>query len=72
MILRLVDNERLRFDGPSGRYCLGEHALHCGTCIQVLLCGKWLHTRIEHGSNGWYLVGIQHVSLDGLEARFEP
>lgn len=42
--------------------------LHCGECLDVLIDGEWVHTRIEMG-DGWFLVGIQTDQLVGLVVR---
>lgn len=42
--------------------------LHCGTCMDVLVGGKWKPTRIEMGED-WYLVGIRTDELAGLRVR---
>lgn len=42
--------------------------LHCGECLDILINGKWVPTRIEMG-DGWYLVGIKTDSLEGLIVR---
>ncbi len=36
--------------------------LHCGECLDVLIDGEWVPTRIEMGE-GWFLVGIQTDQL---------
>jgi len=42
--------------------------LHCGECFEVLLNGKWIHTRIEL-DNDWYLAGLKNISISGLRIR---
>ena len=42
--------------------------LHCGECLDVLIDGEWVPTRIEMGE-GWFLVGIQTDQLAGLVVR---
>lgn len=42
--------------------------LHCGECLDILINGEWVPTRIEMG-DGWYLVGIKTDSLEGLIVR---
>lgn len=44
--------------------------LHCGTGMDVMIRGKWVHTRIEFNKN-WYLVGINTQVLDGLRVRID-
>lgn len=52
------------------RFGLEEYygGLHCGECMDVLIDGEWIPTRIEMG-DGWYLVGIQTDQLAGLVVR---
>ena len=52
------------------RFGLEEYygGLHCGTCMDVLVGGKWKPTRIEM-SDDWYLVGIRTDELAGLRVR---
>lgn len=42
--------------------------LHCGTGMDVMLNGKWVHTRIEF-DHDWYLVDLSTKVLDGLIVR---
>ena len=42
--------------------------LHCGECLDVLIDGEWIHTRIEMG-DGWFLVGVPTDQLVGLVVR---
>lgn len=42
--------------------------LHCGECLDILINGEWVPTRIEMG-DGWYLIGIKTDSLEGLIVR---
>ena len=42
--------------------------LHCGECLDVLIDGEWVPTRIEM-RDGWFLVGIQTDQLAGLIVR---
>lgn len=64
----------LVYDTNTGRYNirfdLNDYygGLHCGECLDVLIQGKWVSTRIECW-NGWYLVGIDTDILDGLVVR---
>ena len=54
------------------RFGLEEYygGLYCGTGMDVMLDGKWIHTRIEMNINGkWYLVGVDTDSLVGLTVR---
>lgn len=41
---------------------------HCGECMDVLIDGGWIPTRIEM-AEGWYLVGIHTNQLAGLSVR---
>lgn len=54
------------------RFGLQEYygGLHCGTCMDVFVEGKWIPTRIEMGK-GWYLVGVKADQLPGLTVRIE-
>ena len=63
---------RLDFDRASGRFMMGDRELHCGDCLQVKVHDVWIHTRIEHSSDGWYLHGAAGVgNLNGLEVKEE-
>ena len=42
--------------------------LHCGECLDVLIDGEWIHTRMEMG-DGWFLVGVPTDQLVGLVVR---
>ena len=42
--------------------------LHCGECLDILINGDWVPTRIEMGG-GWYLTGIKTDNLEGLIVR---
>ena len=42
--------------------------LHCGECLDILINGEWVPTRIEMG-DGWYLAGIKTDNLEGLIVR---
>lgn len=63
----VVDKESGRMDI---RFGLEEYygGLHCGECLDVLIDGEWIPTRIEMGDD-WYLVGIQTDQLAGLTVR---
>ena len=63
----IVDEESGRMDI---RFGLEEYygGLHCGECLDVLIDGEWIPTRIEM-DDGWYLVGIQTDQLAGLTVR---
>lgn len=42
--------------------------LHCGTCMDALIDGTWVSTRIEMADD-WYLVGIRTQNIAGLTVR---
>lgn len=42
--------------------------LRRGECLDVLIDGEWINTRIEMGE-GWFLVGVQTDQLIGLIVR---
>ena len=44
--------------------------LHCGTCMDVLINGEWLPTRIEMADD-WFLVGINTRNIAGLTVRIK-
>jgi hypothetical protein len=80
-VSRSIENTGvLKFDPASGRYVLVGRELHCGDCFQVYwlpgvsldaIC--WHDVRIEHNSEGWYLIGLPGAgvnSLEDLPARF--
>jgi hypothetical protein len=49
----------LRLDEQSNRWCIGEHELHCGDCFKLYPDTAGLPpivVRIEHSSQGWYLL----------------
>lgn len=54
------------------RFGLEEYygGLHCGEGMEVMVDGKWIHTRIEMDINSkWYLVGVDADSLIGLPVK---
>lgn len=60
------ENDRITFDGDG---------LHCGECLEVLVCNglngdkpEWVETRVEYGEN-WYLEGLLGYQVSGLFAR---
>lgn len=63
----IYNQETARYDI---RFGLTDYhgGLHCGTDMEVMVKGKWIHTRIEF-SNDWYLVGIKTDTLEGLWVR---
>ncbi|MEG0778795.1 MAG: DUF5348 domain-containing protein [Oscillospiraceae bacterium] len=46
------DRQDVRF-GDGSTY----GGFHCGDCLQALVDGKWIETRIEY-SGDWFLVGL--------------
>ncbi len=52
------------------RFGLSDYygSLHCGDCLDVLIDGEWIKTKIEM-SDGWKLSGIQTDRLSGLVVR---
>lgn len=52
------------------RFGLNDYfgGLHCGTCFDVMVNGRWIPTRIEKGKD-WLLVGIRTTDLAGLRVR---
>lgn len=61
--LYLNENDRLALDE--------WHELHCGNCLQLKLCDKWVNTRIEADfyTGEWYAVGLRGLKLEGVLAR---
>lgn len=61
-------------DGETGRmdirFGLMDYygGLRRGECLDVLIDGEWVNTRIEMGE-GWFLVGVQTDQLIGLIVR---
>ena len=47
--------------------CYG--GLHCGTAMYIWLNERWVPTRIEMDSCGWFLVGVQAETLWGQKVR---
>ena len=73
MSKRRVGN--LFYDEETGRYDIRfglesfYGGLHCGECFEVLVKkDTWEPVRIEMG-DGWYLVGLPGIRLDGLTVR---
>lgn len=64
--LYLNDNDRLAINDG----CNGEYEFHCGYCVELFLCNKWLSTRIEADVNGSYFaIGLYGLKLEGVQAR---
>lgn len=60
------------FNFTDERWAIGPYDLHCGDCFELFDGYKWVPLRIEHNSNGWYLVGAQNPDpnfWDRCEAR---
>lgn len=63
-----TEASNLRYDHESGRWCIGDHDLHCGDCFDLYADRKDLPpipVRIEHASAGWYVItpyGITQLS----------
>ena len=60
------ESDRLSFDGED---------LHCGECLEVMVCNglngdqaEWIATRLEYNDH-WYLVGLLGYQVSGLFAR---
>lgn len=54
------------------RFGLEEYygSLHCGSRFEVRVKGKWIPVRLELDlPDRWYLVGLSHIELNGLQAR---
>ena len=58
---------RLGYNSSNGRYGILssdlwlDTGLHCGECLQVLMDGKWMQTRMEmDAAQNWYLVGTPY------------
>ena len=68
---------RLGYNSSNGRYGILssdlwiDTGLHCGECLQILMDGKWVQTRMEmDAARNWYLVGhltvvIWNISRQG-------
>lgn len=60
------------FKNENDRLALDDwHELHCGSCVQLKLCGKWVSTRIEADfkTGEYYAVGLIGLKLEGVLAR---
>jgi hypothetical protein len=63
-----TDNNRMDIEYADGST---DGGLHCGTCLDVKLKGKYTPTRIEMASD-WFLVGTGlkgYEDLAGLHVR---
>jgi len=56
------DNDRMDIVFNNGNTYGG---LHCGTCLDVKIKGKYVQTRIEMGRE-WGLVGTGLIGIDNL------
>ena len=54
-----------------GRFVVKNYELHCGACVQLKLCGKWVRTSIEAYNGEYYAVGLRGLNLEGLTARIK-
>lgn len=52
-----------------GRFMVKNYELHCGACVQLKLCGKWVHTRVEAYNGEYYAVGLPRLKPANLPAR---
>jgi hypothetical protein len=69
-----VEARPLAFNGESGRWCIGDHDLHCGEAFwlwpDATYSGGPICVRIEHSTSqpgGWYL--ISPFGLLGMSTR---
>ena len=68
---------RLGYNSNNGRYGILssdlwiDTGLHCGECLQILMDGKWVETRMEMDvARNWYLVGTPYRGdLEYIRAR---
>ena len=68
---------RLGYNSSNGRYGILssdlwiDTGLHCGECLQILMDGKWVQTRMEmDATRNWYLVGTPYRGdLEYIQAR---
>ncbi len=58
---------RLGYNSSNGRYGILssdlwiDTGLHCGECLQILMDGKWVQTRMKMDvARNWYLVGTPY------------
>lgn len=68
----------LFYDKDSGRYNFNYRdedddirdygGIHCGEVFEFKLNDVWVPARMEM-ADGWYLVGLPGLKLDGLEVR---
>lgn len=73
----MMKEGRLGYNQQNDRYGLlisdlWEHdGFHCGDCMEVLIDGKWIPTRIEMDCSGlWYLVDTPfRGNLEYIRAR---
>ena len=55
----------------AGRYVIKNHELHCGDCVQLYLCSKWVKTSIEAYDGEYYFVGLPGLKPATLLARIK-
>ena len=68
---------RLGYNSSNGRYGILssdlwiDTGLHSGECLQILMDGKWVQTRMEmDAARNWYLVGTPYRGdLEYIQAR---
>lgn len=68
---------RLGYNSSNGRYGLlvsdiwEDTGFHCGECLDVMLDGRWVNTRMEMSVDmEWYLVGTPYYGdLEYIRAR---
>lgn len=68
---------RLGYNSENGRYGLlvsdlwEDTGFHCGECLEVMVDGKWVKTRMEMSlEQKWYLVDTPYYSdLEYVQAR---
>lgn len=54
-----------------GRFMVKNYELHCGDCVQLKLCGKWIKTSVEAYGGEYYLVGLPELKAATLPARIK-
>ncbi|QSX05451.1 DUF5348 domain-containing protein [Sedimentibacter sp. zth1] len=70
-----VKSEGCLMKNSNDRYELNNFEFHCGYSIEALIYDSdiekdcWVHSRIEHDGERYYLVGHNDLVLDGVRAR---
>ena len=59
---------KLRING-NGRYELNNYELHCGSTVELKLCGKWIKTSVEADHGEYYFVGLPGLRVFNIPAR---